>query len=169
MERPKIRDILATEGKEDVTDEGGVSEESLAKIMGSVMGLPAPIAQMLMSVGDAMGKSFGYKSTSIVTRTYTVSYTAALRGLVLALHATNHSVAVAFDTPRGAFVEAQLPTDFFSMGGTVKFDIIDYETGAVTIASQSEIKGQKFDWGKGKRALNEVLDKTGEFAGRLGV
>ena len=166
-ERPKIRDILAMDGMEGGDGESGMSEEVLAKIMGSVTGLPAPIAQMTLSVGDALGKSLGLKSNAAVTRSYSGSYTAVVRGLLLSLHATKHTLAAAFDTPQGAYVEAQLSRDFFSLGGTVQFDIAEDSAGAVTIAGQSEIKGQKFDWGKGKRALEEVLDKAEDFARRL--
>jgi hypothetical protein len=167
MDRPKIRDILAMDGAEDIAGESGVSEEALVKIMGSVTGLPTPVAQMMLSAGDALGKSLGLKSNAAITRNYAGSYTAVLRGLLLSLHATKHTVAAAFDTPQGAYIEAQLPRDFFSLGETVQFDIAEDAAGAVTIAGQSEIKGQKFDWGKGKRALNEVLDKAEDFARRL--
>jgi hypothetical protein len=155
----------------DFTDigagEAGMSDGDLAKVMGAVSGLPAPVAQGVLSLGDAMGKALGLKSNFVVIHTCATPYTTAVRGLLLALRATKHGINAAFDSPKGAYVEAQLPRDFFSLGGTVQFDISETANDTASISAKSEIQGQKFDWGKGKRALNEVFAKADQFARRL--
>lgn len=150
----------------NVSDEsgGGTSEKDIAEALGAAYGLPASVAQALLSAGDALGRSLGLESHSQIERRYSLPYVPVVRGLLLGLRALSYEVAAIFDRPRGAFVEARLPTDFFSMGGIIQFDVIDQPDGTVTIAGQSEIKGQKFDWGKGKRALNDAFDKTDQFA-----
>lgn len=96
------------------------------------------------------------------------SYPAAVRGLVLALTSLRYTLTSAFDTPAGAYIEVEMPGDFFSHAGTLQFDLVDQGENQIALAGASEIKGQLVDWGKGKRALNEVFEKTALFARRLG-
>jgi hypothetical protein len=49
----------------------------------------------------------------------------------------------------------------------LQFDIVEQAEGKVQVAGASEIKGQMFDWGKGNRALKDMLAKTEPFARRL--
>lgn len=165
--RPTIHAIMAMDDTDVGAGDASLSDADLAKVMGAASGLPAPVAQVMLSASDALGKSIGLKSSAAVTRNFAMPYTPAVRGLLLALRATGHGITAAFDTPHGAYVEAGLPRDFLSLGGTVQFDIAEDADRSVTMSGQSEISGQKFDWGKGKRALNEALDKADQFARRL--
>jgi hypothetical protein len=166
-QRPTIRDIIAMDWGDPTSNNDGISEGELAKMMGSVAGMGAVFGRITLAFGDAVGRSMGLKSSTRIERSCHVPYVAAVRSLLLALRAMRHGLAAAVDTPRGSFVEARLPTDMFSVGGTVQFEIVEGEDGSVTLSAQSDIKGQKYDWGKGKRTLNEVLDKAEDFARRL--
>lgn len=166
--RPRIHDILTADELKGLARDAGMSESDLAKAMAPIAGLPSGVMQVAIQAGDAFGRSFGFKSVKTAELALAASYPAAVRGLVFALSGLGYAVTTAFDTPGGAYFEAQLPRDFFSMGGTLQFDLADRGANNVQIAGTSEIRGQKFDWGKGKRALGDVLAKTETFARRLG-
>jgi hypothetical protein len=122
-ERPTIRDIIAMDWGDPNSNNDGISEGELAKMMGSVAGMGAVFGRITLAFGDALGKSMGLKSSTRIERSYHMPYVTIVRSLLLALRAMRHGLAAAVDTPSGAFVEARLPTDMFSVGGTVQFKI----------------------------------------------
>ena len=149
--------------------EGGLSEEAIAKVMGPLLGgISGSAAQIAMVAGESLYVSMGLKTSKTAELSLAASYGAAVRGLVFALTSLGHDIITAFDTPAGAYFEAELPRDFLSRPGTLQFDVTEQGPNAVLIAAASEVKGQVYDWGKGKRALAAVLEKTEAFARRLG-
>lgn len=167
-DRPKVRDILTREELEGLAHDAGMSDEDLAKMLGPLTGLAGGAMQMAMSAGDAFWSGRGLKTVKSERLELAASYPVAVRSLVFALTGLGREIKAAFDTAEGAYFETDLPGDIFSRGGTLQFDVIERGAGAVELIGASEIKGQVFDWGKGKRALNDVFEKTQGFARRLG-
>jgi hypothetical protein len=166
--RPGVREILTAEELKGLAADAGMSEADLAKALAPISGLPGAVVQIGMEAGGALGRSFGFKSRKTAELSLACSYTAAVRGLVFALSSLRYGLTAMFDTPRGAYVEARLPGDIFSTGGALQFDVEELGPGRIKMAAASEIKGQVFDWGKGKRALADTFEKTQMFAARLG-
>jgi hypothetical protein len=166
--RPKIRDILTREELEGLAHDAGMSDADLAKMLGPLTGLAGGALQMAMSAGDAFWSGRGLKTVKSARLELAASYPVAVRSLVFALTSLEREITAAFDTAAGAYIETDLPSDVFSRGGTLQFDVIERGAATVELVGASEIKGQIFDWGKGKRALNDVFEKTGAFARRLG-
>ena len=165
--RDGIKAILAKAGMALGGHTDGISEETMGKIAGAAMGLPAGIGQMLMGSGEALGKSFGFSTKKAMSHDLAAPYGIAVHGLVLALQAERYGLSTAFDTPKGAYIECDMPRDFFSMGGTIALDIAEVAAGSIRIGAACEVPGQKFDWGKSNRAMTEIFAKTDAFVGRL--
>jgi hypothetical protein len=166
--RPPIRTILTGEEMKGLATDAGLSMSDLASQLAPISGLPGGVLHVAMEAGGALGRSFGFTARKKAETRLAASYPTAVRALVFALHSIGRELTAAFDTPAGAYFEAKLPGDIFSPGGSLQFDVIEERPGAVRIAGASEIKGQMYDWGKGKRALADVFEKTEAFAKRLG-
>jgi hypothetical protein len=166
--RPRVREILTREELEGLAHDAGMSDEALGKLLGPLSGLGSGAMQMAMQAGDAFWSGRGLKTVKSQRLELQAAYPVAVRSLVFALTGLGREIKAAFDTAEGAYFETDLPGDIFSRGGTLQFDVIERGAGAVELLGASEIKGQIYDWGKGKRALAEVFDKTQGFARRLG-
>jgi hypothetical protein len=151
-----------------LANDAGLSMGELASQLAPLSGLPGGVLHVAMEAGGALGRGFGFAARKRAEARLAASYPTAMRALVFALHSMGRELTAAFDTPAGAYVEAKLPGDIFSPGGSLQFDVVEEGPGAVRIAGASEIKGQMYDWGKGKRALAEAFEKTEAFARRLG-
>ena len=165
--RPKIREIVTAEELRGMATDAGMSEETMGKMLGPLIGLPAAGGEAVFSAVEKIGKGFGFKTEKTVELNLACAYPAAVRALVFALSSQRYGLTTAFDTPKGAYFEAILPRDVFSSPGTLQFDLIDQGATSVQIRGESEID-QVYDWGKGKRALNGVMEKVEAFARRLG-
>ena len=165
--RPKIRDILTDDEMEGMASDAGMSEEQIAKVAAPMSGMSVGQFQMVAAAGRALGEKLGMKSNSAAELSLACSYTAAVRALVFALSSCGYGLTTAFDTPAGAYFEAELPSDLLAYGGSLQFDVVEQGENAVQLKGASEIPGQMYDWGKGKRALAAVFEKTEAFARRL--
>lgn len=166
--RPKLCEILTGAEMEGLADDAGMSGLDIAKLLAPLAGMPAAGLHVAMEAGGALGRRFGFKASKSAETILATSYPVAVRSLVFALHGLGHELTVAFDTPSGAYVEATLCADLLAAAGTLQFDLVDAGGGAVRIKGVSEIKGQMFDWGKGKRALAAVFEKADAYGRRMG-
>lgn len=166
-ERPRLRDILAGDEWMKVGAHAGMSVAEIARILAPVSGMSAGLFQATLEAGDSLGRRLGFKSTKRIEKAYAAPYATVVRALVLSVASQRHAITTMLDTPKGVFIEAELPKDFRSLGGALRFDVVEEGPGRIQVAGESEIKGQMFDWGKGKQALNDVLAKTDMLASRL--
>lgn len=165
--RPKIREIVTAEELKGMATDAGMSEETMGKMLAPLLGIPAAGGGAAFSAIESIGKGFGFKTEKTAELNLACAYPAAVRALVFALSSQRYGLTTAFDTPKGAYFEATLPRDIWSSPGTLQFDLVEQGPAAVQLRAESEI-GQVYDWGKGKRALNGVMEKVEEFARRLG-
>ncbi len=119
-----------------------------------------------MQVGKAMGEAFGAKSTKTEECTFNQNYELVVLSLITALEQSGNEVTAILDVPQGAIADTKLPADLWSFGGNLRFDIIDEAPMRVRVVGHSEIKGQVFDWGKGKRALRAVFSNVETYVRR---
>jgi len=165
--RPSIRHILSADALKKEAVQSGMSEKEVAGLLAPIAGLPSDLFQLSMKVGDALGKTLGIKSVKKVEKIFSYPYASVVRATALALGSLEQQITALFDTPRGSAIEAKLPTDIFSLGGTLFFEIVEESASRVRVIGSSEIKGQMFDWGKGKRGLQDVLDKIEHYGNLL--
>jgi len=121
----------------------------------------------IMMGGKALGESLGLSSNKDVTRNFREPYPTVLRALVVVMAGGSTGLSLAVDTRRGAYLKGTLPSDMLSGAGEVEFALRDLGEAGVEIVGRSEIKGQMFAWGKGRRALNAVLDEAAQLVRRF--
>lgn len=165
--RPKIRDLLSADELRGMAAGTGMSGEDVLKRLAPLSGMPEGAFQLAATAGEAIGRSMGIKAEKRAELALRAPYPVAARALVFALTGLRYTITSAFDIASGAYFEAELPADIFSLGGTLQIDVED-RGAQVLLIGATQVKGQRFDWGKGKRALDEVFAKTEGFARRLG-
>lgn len=167
--RPKIHEILTPDELKGMAASSGLSLNAIAKVLAPIGGMSAGLFTVGLAAGEVLTTSMGARTGKTVELTLACSYPSAVRALVFALSAMRYQITSAFDTAAGAYVEAAMPGDFFSTGGTLKLDLFDADGPGkpVRLIGATEIKGQMFDWGKSKRALAELSGKVEEFARRM--
>lgn len=159
--RPRVRDILSGD-LEGVVASGGMTEKEVAQLLAPIGGLSGNLFHAAMKVGEATGKALDIASRRSMDQVFPALYPHVVRSLGLALASLQHQPTLLFDTPTGSVIETKMPVDIFSLGGSLQFEIVD-EGGQVRVLGRSEVKGQWFDWGKGKRSLWEVIRKTEDY------
>jgi hypothetical protein len=135
-----------------------MSEQEVAQLLAPIPGL-RELFELSMKVGKAVGTAVGIQSGKTVEKVFSYPYPSIVRATALALGSLGQEITALVDTPRGSTIEARLPIDIFSLGGSLLLEIVEEGVLEVRLIGASEIKGQMFDWGKGKRALREVFDK----------
>ncbi|MDL1970304.1 MAG: hypothetical protein LWW94_04895 [Candidatus Desulfofervidaceae bacterium] len=144
-----------------------MSERDVANLLGPIVGLPGEVFYAVMKVGETLGKALNLKSSKRIERIFPYSYTYVVLFLVLFLRASQNKIVGLYDTPRGAIVEAKLPVDIFSLGGSLLFERVDEGPTRMLVIGVSQVKGQMFDWGKGKRAIKQIFDNTEQHLRRM--
>lgn len=165
--RPSIQEIIAGQHLADSSGRS-ISERDLANLMAPLAGLSGGAEYIAMKAGQSLGNALGMKVSKQEERTYPTPYAPTVLALVLALRRADRQFTALYDTAHGSAVEARLPTDLFSFGGTLTCEILESGPSQTVVRAASEIKGQKFDWGKGSRALRDVLDATADYLRRMG-
>lgn len=165
--RLSVRDVLAEQGITARTDARGTSKSDLALGLGAAANMKKSVFMGAMSLGSGLGQSLGVSDRKEVSRRFRDPYDVVLRATVMAISASKLGFSSATDTRRGAIIMAEMPSDIFSLGGQVEFDVVDEGDAGTTVEGAAKITGQMFAWGKGKRTLNAILDHAEQLARRL--
>ena len=165
--RPSIQEILSVQGLQNDLQKSGMSERDVADLLGPIIGLPGGVFYAVMKVGEAAGKALNIKSSKRIEQIFPYNYTYVVLSLVLSLRTSKNEIVALYDTHRGAIVEAKQPVDIFSLGGSLLFEIIDEGPTRVLVIGVSQIRGQMFDWEKGRRAMQQVFDNTEQHLRRM--
>ena len=86
---------------------------------------------------------------------------------VLAFRHLEREIVAYYDTAHGSVIEVKLPVDVLAYAGTLSIEFIDESPSRILINGATEIAGQMFDWGKGKRALEEVFETAAHYLTRM--
>jgi len=166
-QRPSIREIVS--GQANYTPAAGISEKELADLLAPLTKLSSGDYYLAMKAGEALGKAMGIKSTKQLQKIFPTQYqyTSVVLACVLALRHLQHEIVSLYDTPRGSIIELKMSTDLWSFGGMLTVEFIDEGPSGIVVNGESEIKGQMFDWGKGKRTLEEIFSATERYLKRL--
>lgn len=163
--RPSIKEILAADPR--AGGGPGMTEKQIADLLAPAAGMSGGLLLMSMKAGEALGEKLNFKCAKTKEQLFNQGYEPVVRALALALGSLKYELTAAFDTPMGAVLEAKMNADFFSLGGVMLFQVHEISPVHTKVIGQAEIKGQLFDWGKMKRAMKQVLEKTSHFLGLL--
>lgn len=166
-QRPSIREIVS--GQANYTPAAGMSEKELADLLAPLAKLSSGNYYLAMKAGEALGRAMGIKSTKQLQRRFPphYQYTSVVLACILALRHLQNEIVSMYDTPRGSVVELKMAADIWSVGGMLTIEFIDESPSGIVINGESEIRGQMFDWGKGKRSIEEIFNETGQYLRRL--
>lgn len=166
-ERPPIREIVS--GQANYTPAAGMSEKELADLLAPLAKLSSGNYYIAMKAGEALGKAMGIKSTKQLQKQFPphYQYTSLVLAGILALRHLQYEIVSMYDTPKGSVVELKMSTDLWSFGGMLTIEFIDEGPSGILVNAESEIRGQMFDWGKGKRSIEEIFSSTERYLRRL--
>jgi pSer/pThr/pTyr-binding forkhead associated (FHA) protein len=166
-QRPPIREIVS--GQANYTPAAGMSEKELADLLAPLAKLSSGNYYIAMKAGEALGKAMGIKSTKQLSKQFPphYQYTSVVLACILALRHLQNEIVSMYDTPRGSVVELKMATDLWSFGGMLTIEFIDEGPSGIVVNGESEIRGQMFDWGKGKRSIEEIFNQTERYLKRL--
>lgn len=166
-QRPSIREIVS--GQASYTPAAGMSEKELADLLAPLAKLSSGNYYIAMKAGEALGKAMGIKSTKQLQKRLPpyYQYTSVVLACILALRHLQNEIVSLYDTPRGSVIELKISTDLWSFGGMLTIEFIDESPSGILVNGESEIRGQMFDWGKGKRSIEEIFNATEQYLKRL--
>jgi hypothetical protein len=165
--RPSIHAILTGQDLKD-GPHATMSEREVANLLASMAGVPSSMLYVGMKAGFSLGSAFGLKSRKRRERRFFAPYVPTVLAVVLAVHHESLRLTALSDTARGSAVEAELPTDMYSLGGSFTCEILDEGPEHTLLRAATQIKGQLFDWGKGQRTLDDVAESTADFLRHMG-
>ena len=166
-DRVSVRTILDREGLNRTDGDKGMSETAVATGLAGLGKQSKGAFLGIMMGSKALGEGLGLSSRKGVSRVFREPYPTVLRALVVVMAGGSTGLTLAVDTRRGAYLKGTLPSDMLSGAGEVEFDVQDLGDAGVEIIGKSKIKGQMFAWGKGRRALNAVLDEATDMVRRF--
>lgn len=168
MNRPTINEIFSGQDITKSLIKSGYSEVQVSNMLAPMIdGLSKEAFFVSIKAGEALGNTLKLKCKKKLERHFHESYGKVVLAIGLGLKTSGKEIVNAMDVPKGAMIEAKMSVDMFSLGGSLVFDVIDNGSSGVSVTGLSEVKGQVFDWGKGSRALNDVLDKAEQYLQRL--
>lgn len=155
--RPSIKDITARYGPLEPV--AGPSMRDVASLFAPYTSLSEKRFYRSMKRGSALWKALGVKTRKQLEKSYPypAEYASVVLACFLALKDVGLEIVTLSDTPTGSTLEAKLPIDIWSLGGSLVLEVIDANPTEIVVRGTSEIKGQIYDWGKGLKTLQEVF------------
>ncbi len=158
-DRPSVQTIRQTHGIPANAPANGMSLDDVGKVLAPFSASPE-LFTPLLKVSDALWSNLGVKGQKRFAQEFEGSYSTVAARFLQALVNQDCHIAALWDTATGCFVEAKQPADVFSMRGTLGADVIDVSSRLVRVEVATETKGQLFDWGKSKRLVEQVFERT---------
>ena len=166
--RPPIREILSGQVLQG-TSGSGMTDHDIADLLGPLSALgSSAMFYGTMKAGQAFGTRLGLKSGKSEVREYAAPYSTVVLAMALGIQRTGYPMRAAYDTPDGSVIECTLPPDLMSLAGEIDVEIVERAAGRVAVTATCEIKGQMFDWGKSKRALDGLFTSADGYLRRIG-
>lgn len=164
--RPAIKDIISGQASIHVS---GMSERELADLLAPISGVSGGTFYGSMKVAQTLGTAMGIKNTKKIEKSYPhpYQYATIVLGYFFAMRRMELEIIALYDTPHGSVMEAKMPTDIFSPGGSLSFETRDESPSRIVVIGESEVKGQMYDWGKGMRTLRNVCDSAEQYIRRM--
>lgn len=154
---PSIKSLLLNTESQKALRSAGLSQTEIEHFQQAITPLSCTFTKDVTNILGIAGSEPVWGRSRRIDKHYPYNYQSISLCLVLALLHSKRALLALYDTPQGAIVVAKLAFDMLSWPGILSFGIID-EGGSVThLISTSVIKGQFVDYGKGKKALDQVL------------
>jgi hypothetical protein len=157
-DRPTIEVLLAEESRLAALQGSSLSQPDRVNFQRVIASLPRT---WITDPEDKLGLSRGgWRSFKSVEKIYPNEYASVATCLAIALWNLKRELIALYNMPQGAVIEAKLAFDFWSWPGRLRFGIFDQAGSITRLIATSEVKGQLYDWGKGRRALEQAFGET---------
>jgi len=173
--RPSIKELLSDQYWKKMKGDAkrpwadNAEQLGLATIASVFTGSGIFFVPYIAGIGQKLGKKIGIKCKKKVDRTVPYDYPLAVLSIAAFLSEEKLRILGVEDTDYGSIIEAELPADWKSFSGTLFFEVFDHGISRTTIAGTSIVKGQLIDYGKGKRALKEIIEGAERFLHRISM
>jgi hypothetical protein len=117
--------------------------------------------------GNWLGRALHLRSKYHAVRRYAGSYSQIVLACVLAMSSVNRPIMTVSDMEAGAKITSYLPMDLWSVPGTLSLDI-HADDQLITVEGYALIPGQLFDWFRGRREINRVLQDVQHYLVAMG-
>ena len=104
-----------------------------------------------------------------LVRRYAGSYGQIVLACVLAMSAVEHPIMTLRDTEAGARIVSYLPMNIWTFTGNLSLDIHAEDDQLITVEGYSLIPGQMFDWFRGRREMNRVVQEVQNYLAAMGA
>lgn len=165
-DRPPVKAILETYGLDARIKVEGMSVEEVGKVLAPFSG-SEELFTPLLKVSDALWTNLGVKGKKRFSQDFAATYPKVTAGFIQAILNNNCEITALWDTTTGSFIEAKQPVDMMSLRGILGADVIELSPGLIRIEVATETKGQLFDWGKSKRLVNQIFERTNFYLTKL--
>jgi hypothetical protein len=156
LRRPEIRDLIARHASQKQTQMSGeqfleLCDKALAPLYGGI-----PMAKII-NIAQPLYASLGIKTGETRKEFLALPAGKTLVAAVCSLARHGQPVNRVEQAEDGCLLEAGLPSDIWSFGGDLILTVQRLEEGS-SVEAATAIKGQIYDWGKSKRALDKLFD-----------
>ena len=156
---PSVQSICEAYGVAPSAKSQGMTIDDVGKALATLSATPE-VFTPLLKMSDALWSNLGIRGSKRFSQEFPAAYSQVAARFLQALAHHNCSVTALWDTATGCFIEAKQPADVLSLRGTLGADVIAVSPNLVRVEVAAETCGQIFDWGKGRRLVDQVFDRT---------
>jgi len=111
----------------------------------------------IAALAQPLGEKLGLKSGTARSARFAEPTGIMIVAVLCSLAQNGQQLQNVAQQTSGCTIDATLPSDMWSLAGELHVAIREAET-ATEIDATAKIKGQLYDWGKGRRALNQLFN-----------
>jgi len=178
-DRPSIREILANQSWEE-KEYLQVSENQINEFIGSFSGVSEAVYKTAIQLDTVLDEAFIKKlrlCASCLEVSFPHPYEHVVLAIAMALDDLKRKIISTYDTENGSIIEANLPINllyiFIAVNeGLLKLEIIDQEKSTTRVIVHAQVVGVfllKKDWGRGKRNIQAVINKTSDYLNKMSL
>lgn len=166
-QQQSIQTLLSNTASRSILQRLDLSETTIVDFHRLITALPctriADAAKVLGTEGG--GPMLGNRER--FDKIYPYDYRQVALSLVVALWRSKRKIVALYDTPQGAVIEGRLPFDLWSIPQRLAFAVVDEGGSFTSLIGTSLLKGSMRDWGKGRRALEQILRDVDQLLDKL--
>jgi hypothetical protein len=162
IQHPEVKRILS--GTQPAAGTKRLSGEDFLAAFDRLSALPMTTVG---KIGQEIGSRLGIGTGKSQTRTFAAGPGKVIVGVLSSLLRRGRTLRSATQYEDGCLLEASLPSDMWSLEGDLAI-MVRRQGGGAAVEAVTKIAGQLMDWGKSKKALQELFDDVEQFAGSGG-
>lgn len=156
---PEIRDRIAAAGS---LHRKHMSAEEFLSTFDQLVGYGVPMSKVI-DIARPFYSKLGLNTDKTTSRRLNLPPGKALVGVLCSMAKNGTKLKGVDQAEDGCVLNAVMPSSIWSFSGDLRVTVRK-ELGASYVETNIKIPGQKFDWGKSQRLMDELLDSIPAFA-----